>query len=284
MNQDKRETSLRFLLGLIATVIYLIPLYWMVTTSLKPVDQIFQKPPVLFPSTLQIDSYKQIFGLPTSRGDIYINALVYLKNSLIIASVTMLLTMLMAVPAAYALSRFQFRGQSAFVLFLLVAQMLPSVLMVIPLFVLFRQWGIINLSYTSVILADTALALPFAIIILRTNFLQIPIAIEEAAWIDGGSRLQVLYYIILPLMKAGLVAVGVFSFLIAWGEFVFALSFLQKVELQPISIGTFQFIGMYKSNFDSMMAFSTIVAIPAVVAFLFLQRQFISGMTSGSTK
>jgi len=133
-------------------------------------------------------------------------------------------------------------------------------------------------------LADTALALPFAIIILRTNFLQIPIAIEEAAWIDGGSRLQVLYYIILPLMKAGLVAVGVFSFLIAWGEFVFALSFLQKVELQPVSIGTFQFIGMYKSNFDSMMAFSTIVALPAVVAFLFLQRQFISGMTSGSSK
>jgi multiple sugar transport system permease protein len=146
------------------------------------------------------------------------------------------------------------------------------------------KWEIINLSYVSVILADTALALPFAIIILRTNFLQIPIAIEEAAWIDGGSRLQVLYYIILPLMKAGLVAVGVFSFLIAWGEFVFALSFLQKVELQPVSIGTFQFIGMYKSNFDSMMAFSTIVAIPAIVAFLFLQRQFISGMTSGSTK
>jgi multiple sugar transport system permease protein len=284
MNQKKSETYLRFTLGLIVTLIYLIPLYWMVTTSLKPVNQIFQKPPVLFPSSFQIDSYKQILGLPTNRADIYINALVYLKNSLIIASTTMLFTMIMAVPAAYALSRFKFRGQSAFMLFLLVAQMLPSVLMVIPLFVLFRQWGIINLSYTSVILADTALALPFAIIILRTNFLQIPIAIEEAAWIDGGSRLQVLYYIILPLMRAGLVAVGVFSFLIAWGEFVFALSFLQKVELQPVSIGTFQFIGMYKSNFDSMMAFSTIVAIPAVVAFLFLQRQFISGMTSGSTK
>jgi multiple sugar transport system permease protein len=284
MNWDKRETYLRFLVGLIVTLIYLIPLYWMVTTSLKPVDQIFQKPPVLFPSAFQIDSYKQIFGLPTSRGDIYINALVYLKNSLIIASVTMLLTMLMAVPAAYALSRFQFRGRSAFVLFLLVAQMLPSVLMVIPLFVLFKQWGIINLSYVSVILADTALALPFAIIILRTSFLQIPTEIEEAAWIDGGSRLQVLYYIILPLVRAGLVAVGVFSFLVAWGEFVFALSFLSKVELQPISIGIFQFIGMYKSNFDSMMAFSTIVAIPAIVAFLFLQRQFISGMTAGSVK
>ncbi len=284
MAQEKRNTSIRFAIGLVVTIIYLIPLYWMVTTSVKPVAQIFQKPPVLFPSSFQIDSYKQIFGIPSGRAEIYINALVYLKNSLIIASATTLLTMLMAIPAAYALSRFQFRGQTAFVLFLLVAQMLPGVLMVIPLFVLFKQWGIINLSYSSVILADTALALPFAIIILRTGFLQIPTEIEEAAWIDGGSRLQVLFQIILPLIRAALVAVGVFSFLIAWGEFVFALSFLQKVELQPISIGTFQFIGMYKSNFDSMMAFSTIVAIPAVVAFLFLQRQFISGMTSGSVK
>lgn len=284
MNQKTSQKYFRFLLGLIITLIYLIPLYWMVTTSLKPVDQIFQKPPVLFPSTLQLDSYKQILGLPTDRAEIYINALVYLKNSLIIASLTTLLTMLMAVPAAYGLSRFRFRGRTAFVLFLLVAQMLPSVLMVIPLFVLFRQWGIINLPYVGVILADTALALPFAIIVLRTSFLQVPIAIEEAAWVDGASRLQVLQYILLPIIRAGLVAVGVFSFLIAWGEFVFALSFIQKTELQPISIGIFQFIGMYKSNFDSMMAFSTIVAIPAVGAFLVLQRQFISGMTSGSVK
>jgi multiple sugar transport system permease protein len=284
MNQNKRETYGKFLLGLTVTLIYLIPLYWMVTTSVKPVEEIFQKPPVLFPSTIQVVSYRQIFGLPTGRDEIYINALVYLKNSMIIASVTMILTLIMAVPAAYALSRFQFRGRLSFVLFLLLAQMLPSVLMVIPLFVLFKQWGIINLSYTSVILADTALALPFAIIILRTSFLQIPIEIEEAAWIDGGSRLQVLYYIILPLVRAGLMAVGVFSFLIAWGEFVFALSFLQKVELQPVSIGIFQFIGMYKSNFDSMMAFSTVVAIPAIAAFLLLQRQFISGMTAGSVK
>jgi multiple sugar transport system permease protein len=256
----------------------------MITTSVKPVDQIFQKPPVLFPSSFQIDSYKQIFGLPTDRNEIYINALVYLKNSLIIASITTILTLAMAVPAAYALSRFNFAGRSAFVLFLLVAQMLPSVLMVIPLFVLFKQWGVSSIPYANVILADTALALPFAIIVLRTSFLQIPVEIEEAAWIDGGSRSQVLYYIIMPLVRSGMVAVGVFSFLIAWGEFVFALSFLQKVEMQPISIGTFQFIGMYKSNFDSMMAFSTIVAIPAVIAFLFLQRQFISGMTAGSVK
>lgn len=283
MTRSKTELYARFILGLLATLIYLVPLFWMVTTSLKPTVEVFAKPPVLFPKTIQIDSYRQILGLPTNRPEIYINAGLYLKNSLIIAVSTTLLTLVLAIPAAYAVSRFHFRGRSGYMLFLLVAQMLPSVLLVIPLFVLFRNFGISN-QYSSVILADTALALPFAIIVLRTSFLQIPMDIEEAAWIDGGSRLQVLFRIILPLIRAGLVAVGVFSFLIAWGEFVFALSFLQNPDLHPVSIGVFQFIGMYKVNWDSMMAFSTLVAIPAVVAFLFLQRQFISGMTSGSVK
>jgi multiple sugar transport system permease protein len=283
MSRARAELYSRFALGVLATAIYLMPLFWMVSTSLKPTEQIFQKPPVLFPTSIQVDSYRSILGLPTNRPEIYINALLYLKNSLIIATATTLLTLVLAVPAAYAVSRFRFRGRSGFLLFLLVAQMLPSVLLVIPLFVMFKYLNIIS-QYASVIIADTALALPFAIIILRTSFLQIPNEIEEAAWIDGGSRLQVLWQIILPLIRAGLVAVGVFSFLIAWGEFVFALSFLQNQQLQPISIGVFQFVGMYKTQWDSMMAFSTLVAIPAVVAFLFLQRQFISGMTSGAVK
>ena len=283
MTRKQIESWSRFVVGLFACVVYIIPLFWMVSTSLKPVEQIFQKPPVLFPSTPQLMSYRSILGLPTDRPDLYINTVVYFKNSLIIASWTTILVFLLAVPSAYALSRFKFRGRSAYLLFLLVAQMLPSVLLVIPLFVLFKRLGLYS-TYLGVILADTALALPFAIIILRTSFLQIPEALEEAAWIDGGSRLQVLWFIILPLVRAGLVAVGVFSFLTAWGEFVFALSFLPKTEMQPVSLGVFQFIGMYKSNFDTMMAFSTLVAIPAVVAFMFLQRQFVSGLTSGSVK
>jgi multiple sugar transport system permease protein len=283
MRRARLASYTRFTLGLIATAIYLIPLFWMVSTSLKPQDQIFQRPPTLLPAAPQFDSYRSILGLPTNRPELYINSAVYFKNSLLIASATTLLTLALAIPAAYALSRFKFRGQSAFFLFLLVAQMLPSVLLVIPLFVLFKLLGLYN-TYYSVIVADTALALPFAIIILRASFRQIPTALEEAGLIDGGSRLQVLWYIIVPLIRAGLVAVGVFSFLTAWGEFVFALSFLPDVGLQPISIGVFQFVGMYKTQWDSMMAFSTLVAIPAVVAFLFLQRQFITGMTSGSVK
>ncbi len=283
MSRQRIETYARLTLCIIACVIYLMPLFWMVSTSLKPVDQIFQKPPILFPSSPQVESYKSVLGLPSTEPALYINTFVYFKNSLLIASWTTLLALALAIPAAYALSRFKFRGQTTFLLFLLVSQMLPSVLLVIPLFVLFKILGLYS-TYSGVILADTAFALPFAIIILRTSFLQIPDALEEAGWIDGGSRLQVLWYIILPLVRAGLVAAGVLSFLTAWGEFVFALSFLPKPEMQPVSLGIFQFIGMYKSNFDTMMAFSTLVAIPAVVAFMFLQRQFVSGLTTGSVK
>jgi multiple sugar transport system permease protein len=283
MSRQRLDTLIRIAIGIIACAIYLLPLFWMISTSFKPTGEIFQKPPLVLPLHPQMQSYWSILGLTTNEPNLYINTVVYFKNSLLIATWTTLLTLVLAIPAAYALSRFTFRGQAPFMLFLLIAQMLPSVLLVIPLFVLFKIFNLYS-TYYSVILADTALALPFAIIILRTSFLQIPDALEEAGWIDGGSRLQVLWYIILPLVRAGLVAVGVFSFLTAWGEFVFALSFLPKPEMQPVSLGVFQFIGMYKSNFDTMMAFSTLVAIPAVVAFQFLQREFISGLTSGSVK
>jgi multiple sugar transport system permease protein len=283
MRKSEVASASRFVLGLIATAIYLMPIFWMVSTSLKPPTEIFQTPPALIPAHPQIDSYRSALGLPTDRPELYITGALYFKNSFIIAASTMLLTLAFAIPAAYALSRFKFRGKTTFMLFLIVTQMLPAVLLVIPLFVLFKMFSLYN-TYFSVILADTALALPFAIIILRTSFLQIPEALEEAGLIDGASRLQVLWHIVLPLMRASLVAVGVFSFLTAWGEFVFALSFLAKPELHPISIGIFQFIGMYKTQWDTMMAFSTLVAIPAVIALLFLQRQFISGLTAGSMK
>jgi multiple sugar transport system permease protein len=283
INSPTFGSTVRFFIGFVATAIYLMPLFWMISTSLKPPTEIFQTPPELIPAHPQIDSYRSALGLPTDRPELYITGTLYFKNSFIIAFSTMLLTLILAIPAAYGVSRFDFRGKTSFMLFLIITQMLPAVLLVIPLFVLFKTIGLYN-TYGSVILADTALALPFAIIILRTSFIQIPEALEEAGLIDGASRIQVLWYIVLPVMRASLVAVGVFSFLTAWGEFVFALSFLAKPELHPISIGVFQFIGMYKTQWDTMMAFSTLVAIPAIIALLFLQRQFISGMTSGSVK
>jgi multiple sugar transport system permease protein len=235
----------------------------------------------MVPEHPQLESYRQVLGLSTGGQPLTMNAINLIMNSLVISSYTTVLTLALAIPGAYALARFRIRGRSAVLVGLLVAQMLPSVLLVIPLFVLFRPLGLTN-QYSGVILADTALSLPMAIIILRASFLQIPMDLEEAALIDGGSSIQVLGYIIVPLIRAGLVAVGAFAFLTAWGEFVFALSFLQNPNLHPVSIGVYQFVGMYTTQWNSMMAFASLIALPALIAFLFLQKYFIRGMTAGA--
>ena len=276
-------TIVRFSIAALLATIYLLPLFWMVSTSIKQPNEIIQRPPVLFPLSPQIDSYRQVLGLPSGRQDLYISTFSYLKNSLIIGASTTALTLLLGIPAAYALARFRLRAARLIILGILVAQMLPSVLMVIPLFVLVKTVGLYG-SQIAVILADTALALPFGIIILRTTFRQVPKELEEAAFVDGASRLATLWRVVLPLVRPGIVAVAVFSFLTAWGEFVFALSFLPDVANQPISLGVFQFVGMYKTQWDSMMAFGTLVAIPAVIAILLLKGQFVSGLTAGSVK
>jgi multiple sugar transport system permease protein len=276
-------TSMRFVVAALVTAIYLLPLLWMVLTSVKPPSEIIQKPPVLITTSPQIESYKSILGLPNDRPELYVSTISYLKNSIIIATATMALTLLLAIPAAYALARFRLRGARLIILAVLVAQMLPSALLVMPLFVTVRSVGLYG-SQLAVIIADTALALPLGIILLQTSIRQVPVEVEEAAWVDGASRSTTLRRVVVPLVRPGLVAVAVLSFLTAWGEFVFALSFLPDVENQPISLGVFQFVGMYKTQWDSMMAFATVVAIPAVIALLLLRGQFVSGLTAGSVK
>jgi multiple sugar transport system permease protein len=278
-----RSRQILMLIAFIVTAIYFFPVFWMFSTSIKPPEQVLQIPPVLVPAQPQVDNYRVILGVPTSTVQTPINGGRFLTNSFIIALSTTFLTLLMAIPAAYSIARMRIKGRAIYLLFLLTAQMLPSVLIVIPLFVLFKPLGLIN-SYLGVIIADTALTLPFAIIILRTSFLQIPVDLEEAALIDGCSRLMVLGRIIIPLVRSGLITVAMFSFLTAWGEFVFALSFLQNVELQPVSVGIFSFIGMYTTQWGSLMAFSVLIALPALIAFLLLQRHFISGLTTGAVK
>ena len=273
----------RFAIGALVTGIYLLPLLWMVSTSIKPPAELMQSPPVLVTSAPQIESYKSVLGLPNDRPELYVSTLSYLKNSIVIGASTMALTLLLAVPAAYALARFRLRAARLIILAVLVAQMLPSALLVMPLFVAVRSVGLYG-SQLAVIIADTALALPFGIILLHTSFRQVPRDIEEAAWVDGASRSTTLRRVVVPLVRPGIVAVAVFSFLTAWGEFVFALSFLPDVATQPISLGVFQFVGMYKTQWDSMMAFAAIVAIPAVIALLLLKGQFVSGLTAGSVK
>lgn len=281
---QKRVTkSALFTVALVATVVYIFPLFWMVSTSLKEPADIMRDPPLILPRNVNIEIYKEMFGSPPPGTQIPVDGLRYMKNSFIIGVGTMALTMLFAVPAAYALARFRLRGSNMFMMMLLITQMLPEVLLVIPMFVFFRELRFTN-NYSSVIIADAALTLPFCILILRTGFLQVPRDLEEAALIDGTTRLGALRRVIVPMVRPNLIAVTLFAFLVGWGDFVFSLSFLQNQELHPLALGVYNFIGYYRIRWEGVMAFSTIIAVPVVIVILALQRYFVTGLTTGSVK
>lgn len=272
---SRRQYALTTLAALIVLA-YLFPVYWMVVTSLKEPPDIFASPPRLIPDPVTFASYRDaVLG----------NSIVQraVLSSVIIATGTMVITLLLATPAAYALARLRLRGSGIMVLLLVLGQLLPAVVIAGPLFVLFRRLDLTN-SYQALILADVSITLPFAVIVLRPYFLTVPGELEHAAMLDGASRLRAFVQIILPLVRPGLVTVAAFSFLMAWGEFMFALSLNLDEKIQPITVALNTFSGQYGTRWNDMMAVSTTVAIPIVLIFVALQRAIVAGIATGATK
>ena len=257
-------------------LVYLFPVYWMVVTSLKTPPDIFSSPPNLIPNPIDFSSYQKA---------VIDNTVVHraFLSSLIIATGTMLLTLLLATPAAYALARFKLKGSGLMMLLLVLGQLLPAVVLAGPLFVLFRRLDLTN-SYQALILADASATLPFAVIVLRPFFLSVPGDLEHSAMLDGANRFRAFYQIVLPLVQPGLITVAAFSFLIAWGEFIFALSLNLNEKIQPLTVALNKFSGQYGTRWNEMMAVSTTVAIPIVLVFILLQKFIVSGVTVGATK
>lgn len=267
---------IRTIIGVIVVAIYLFPVYWMVATSLKSPADIFASPPKFVPWPLDFSSYREA---------VIHNSVVHraILSSIIISLGVMILTLALATPAAYALARFKLRGSGIMTLLLVLGQLLPAVVIAGPLFVLFRRIELTN-SYQAMIIADATATLPFAVIVLRPYFLTVPGELEQAAMLDGANRFRVFWEIVLPLVQPGLVTVAAFSFLMAWGEFIFALSLNLDEKIQPITVALNKFSGQYGTRWNDMMAVSTTVAIPIIVVFVALQRFIVSGITTGATK
>ncbi len=264
------------LIGAVLVVVYLFPVFWMVSTSLKPDSDIFATPPKILPNPIDWGIYQDaVFDNP-----IVLRAI---RSSAIVALGTMVLTLVMAAPAAYALARLRLRGGAIVVLLLLVTQLLPSIVIAGPLFVVFSRIDLVN-SYPALIIADATITLPFAVIILRPFFLSVPQELESAALVDGSNRFGAFWRIVLPLVRPGLITVAAFAFLFAWGEFVFALSLNINEDVQPVTVALNKFIGQYGTRWYSLMAVATTVAIPIIVVFASLQRFIVGGLTSGATK
>lgn len=264
------------LIGTVLVLIYLFPVFWMASTSLKSESEIFATPPKIIPSPIAWDVYRDaVIDNPV--------VLRAIRASAIIATGTMVLTLVMAAPAAYALARLRIKGGAMIVLLLLVTQLLPSIVIAGPLFVVFSRIDLVN-SYPALILADATITLPFAVIILRPFFLSVPQELESAALVDGSTRFGAFWRIVLPLVRPGLITVAAFAFLFAWGEFVFALSLNINEDVQPVTVALNKFIGQYGTRWNSLMAVATTVAIPIIVVFASLQRFIVGGLTSGATK
>jgi multiple sugar transport system permease protein len=247
----------------------------MYVSSFKASSELNASPPTLLPEAPTLAAYTWIFTRE--------NIARYLGNSLFQSTSVTLLTLLLATGAAYALSRVRSLWMDAVLVGIMLSQVLPPALLATPMFVIFRQIDLIN-TQTAVILATTTKTLPFAVIMLRTTFAQIPIELEEAARVDGCSRLRAFFSVTLPLARIGYIVVGTLVFLLAYGEFVYPVSLVNKNELQPATVGLYGFVGADYSDWTNAMAFASIFVTPVIVIFMLLQRRIVSGLTAGALK
>jgi len=259
----------------VVAVLTIFPIYWMLVSTFQPSKYTLHYPPPLFPQEITLYQFADLFANHPIA--------LWLRNSFLIAVMAMLLCMALTVVGAYALSSLRWKGRSLFGLFLLVTQMLPEILIVIPLYIIYRRLNLLD-SLPALSLVDTAFALPICIWILKGVFDTIPGEVLDAAVVDGCTELNVMWRIVLPLSAPGLVAVAVVSFFSAWNEFLFAVILLTSAEFQPASVGLTTLKATGFTPVEQYMAAGLIFSILPVLFYLVMQRYIISGLTAGAVK
>lgn len=271
-----RQKVIFTILGLLVGIAFLFPLYWMVVTSLKSQVEIFSVPTPLWPRQIHFESYLDQFSGK------YYDTLNGFKNSVIISFSAMILSTVLAIPAAYGLARYRIKGRRAFIITFLITQMMPSSLLLIPLFVQFKQMNLLN-TFLGVIIADSTIGIPFSVIILRTYFVSIPKDLDEASQIDGCGHFSAFVRIMLPVASPGVVVAAVFSLMFAWGDLVYGLNMLPDV-MRPVTSGMYNYIQQYETIWNFIMAFGVIAILPVLLIFIFMQKYIVSGLTNGAVK
>ncbi len=252
----------------------LAPFLWMLLTSIKPNADLSQFPLRYLPSSTTFEHYRTLI----QRTSFPINLL----NSLLIASGAVLLGLATSVPAAYSFSRFRFRGRRTLMTSFLVINMFPIVLLIIPLFVLMRALGLID-TFIGVIIGHSTFSIPFSIWMLVSYFNAIPRDLDEAAMIDGASRLQTIRLVVLPLVMPGIVTTAIYVFITSWNEYLFAMM-LSGETVRPVTVALQLFIGEFTVQWGILTAGGTIIALPVTILFLFVQKRLVGGLTAGAVK
>jgi len=273
------ETSrnrLMLAIALVMAAIYLFPLYWMYITAIKSGSEMFANPPSFWPSSAQWGTFGYVWE---SR-----NMGRYLWNSTVIAFGSVALITLLGTGCAYVLARYRNVWIDAGLFLILMLQVLPASLMVTPIFVGFTQVGLLDYPRLAVILAIAAKSMPFFVVLVRATFMAVPMELEEAALVDGNSRIGAFFNIVLPLARNGSLVSPIRIFVQAFGEFVYSKSMIQDVSLQPASVGLNSFMGPNTSEWNIIMAYATMYVTPILAIFVLLQRRIVSGLTSGALK
>jgi len=261
--------------GQVVALAVLAPYLVMLLTALKPEAELRVTPPQLLPVAWQPGTFAAVLTDPAFQG--------WLRVSLVVATLSTVLVVLAAVPAAYHTARHAFRGRTAFLLLVLVTQMFSPTALVVGLYREFFELDLVN-TYTALILTNAAFNLAFAVWMLRAFFAGIPREVEEAAAVDGCDRLGTLTRVVLPLAAPGIVTVVIFAFIAAWNEYVVALTLMTDPAMKPLTVGITSYVTAYVQHWNLLFAASTLAIVPVVVLFALIEPYLISGLTAGSLK
>lgn len=257
-------------------LLVILPIYWMVITSFKTNTEIVNAQHITyFPETFTLENYQSLFRM--------LSYSTYLKNSVIITLVTAVVVVLLSILGGYGLARFKFKGKGGVLIFFMLTQMIPGILVIIPLYVIFAALGLIN-TRISLFVFYIITNLPFCVVTMRSFFERIPYELEEAAYVDGCNRMQTLWKIVLPVMFPGIVAVFVFAFIGAWNELIAGTIFLNTPDMWTIPVGLKSLIGKYSVQWGALMAGGVLALLPTAIMFMFVQKYVVEGMTAGAVK
>ena len=258
-----------------ASLAVLIPVLWMLSTAVKPDTQLFETPPQWIPSEITFQAFARVWAdYPFAQ---------YFGNSLLVVGGATAISVFFSAFAGYGMARFEFRGKGSFLTFLLMTQMFPSIMLLIPYYKIIQSLGLIN-THTALIITYISFTIPFCSWMMLGYFKAIPRELDEAAAIDGLSRLRTYFQVVLPLALPGVAATAIFSFITGRNEQIFALVLTQTEDMKTLAVGIGQMVGQYRVLWNDLMAVCLFAVLPVVIVFVFLQRYLISGLTAGAVK
>ena len=251
------------------------PMYWCLITSFKPYSEITSKEVTLWPASFTFENYIEAW---IDAG--FSN---YFKNSLIISGLGTIFIVIVSVMTGYALARFKFKGKNAFMLILLCTQFVPGAMLITPLFIIFKNLGMLN-NLFALVLINTTFQFPFNSILMRGFVQGIDYTIEEAAQIDGCSRVGAIIRVLLPLLRPAIATIGAYGFISCWNEFLFSFMFLSKQNFMTLPVGLKSMVGEFSINYGQLAAGAVIAVVPTLILFSFVQKNLVNGLSSGAVK